>query len=83
MAKHSYGRKVYCCIKAKAFLLSGHTRASYGREPYVTQLHDLQRFPQRLISFLKALLGQHFRNLLSCLDRPEDDLPAKQDKYNM
>ena len=43
--KHSYGRKFYFCIKAKAFLLSGHTRASYGREPYVRQLHDLQRFP--------------------------------------
>ena len=39
-------------------------------------------FPQ-LISFFKALLGQHFRNLLSSLARPEDDLPAKQDKYNM
>ena len=39
-------------------------------------------FP-RLISFFKALLGQHFRNLLSSLARPEDDLPARQDKYNM
>ena len=36
-------------------------------------------FP-RLISFLKALLGQHFRNLLISLARPEDDLPARQDK---
>ena len=48
--KHSYGRKFYFYIKAKAFSLSGHTWASYRREPYVTQLHDLQRFPS--IDFL-------------------------------
>ena len=40
-------------------------------------------FP-RLIDFLfNSLTRQHFRNLLSSLARPEDDLPAKQDKYNM
>ena len=40
-------------------------------------------FP-RLIDFLfNSLTRQHFRNLLSSLARPEDDLPAKQDKYNV
>ena len=48
--KHSYGRKFYFGIKAKVFLLSGHTWASHRREPYVTQVHDLQRFPS--IDFL-------------------------------
>ena len=40
-------------------------------------------FP-RLIDFLfNSLTRQHFRTRLSSLARPEDDLPAKQDKYNM
>ena len=40
-------------------------------------------FPQLIDFLFNSLTRQHFRNLLSSLARPEDDLPAKQDKYTM